>query len=123
MPSSLAGGGGGRGEDFSLGGRGGSKEEGDVLDWVGGGSLSWGPVKRFRLLRASMGSKLGLRDIPESILDGVWGVKEGEKQLMLDGDSITDEDAACTEKLGLKNRFGLCGGPSKDFGVVASLEF
>ena len=108
-PSSDEGGGGGSGEDFSIGGRGGSG--------VGGMSLGAGSI--LRLLRASMGSKLGLlSEIPESILDGVCGVKEGEKQLALDGES--NDEAACSDEPELKNRFGRRGWASGWCGVVAS---
>ena len=63
-PSSAEGGGGGSGEDFSLGGRGGRG--------LGAGS---GAGSRLRLLRASIGSKLGLlSEIPESILD--WQLRQ-----------------------------------------------
>ena len=78
--SSLLGGGGGRGCLPSSGGKGGAG--GLVLDVFVPPSL---PSEERRESRGSN----GLRHIPESRLEGVQGVKPGEKQ-PLEGDSPTD---------------------------------
>ena len=82
--------------------------------------------------RASNGSKLGLMPVldsamglmpmPESILVGVHGVRRGEKQVLLEGELLTDGAELAPSNVRLEKGYNFCPAPPDDDDCCLSLQ-